>query len=101
VALDPHHQNVEFENAQIRVIRERQSGMFPMHGHPDNVQILLTDMNTSLTTGEGATQTITGKSGEVRWRSATQHLGSNLADSPFEQIVVEMKGVPGAATGGK
>ena len=101
VAVDPQHQKVQFENEQIRVIRERQSGSFPMHGHPDNVQVLLTDMNASLTTSDGKTQTVTGKAGEVRWRTATQHVGKNLAGKPFEQIVVEMKGAPGAPTGGK
>lgn len=97
-AVDPQHQKVQFENEQIRVIRERQSGSFPKHGHPDNVQVLLTDMNGSLTTGDGKTQTVTGKAGDVRWRSATEHVGKNLASQPFEQIVIEMKGAPGAPT---
>lgn len=72
-----------------------------MHGHPDNVQVLLTDLNVSLTTADGKTQTVTGKAGEVRWRPATQHAGKILGDKPLEQIVVEMKGAPGAPTGGK
>lgn len=92
VLVDPKHQKVEFENELIRVIRERQSGLFPMHGHPDNVQVVLTDMNVSLTTGNGKPQTITAKSGEVNWRTATQHGGKNLAEKPFQQIIVEMKG---------
>lgn len=98
VVVDPQHQKVQFENDQIRVIRERQSGSFPMHGHPDNVQITLTDMNTSLTTGDGKTETVIRKAGEARWRTATQHSGKNLGGKPFEQIVVEMKGAPGAPT---
>jgi polyisoprenoid-binding protein YceI len=99
VAVDQQHQKVQFENDQIRVVRERQSGSFPMHGHPDNVQITLTDMNASLTTGDGKTETVIRKAGEVRWRTATQHSGKNLGGQPFEQVVVEMKGVPGAPTG--
>lgn len=98
VALDPQHQKVEFENAQIRVIRERQSGSFPMHGHPDNVQILLADLHVALTTADGTTQTATGKAGEARWRSATQHAGRVVGQQPLDQIVVEMKGTPGAST---
>jgi hypothetical protein len=58
-------------------------------------------MNASLTTGDGKPQTVVGKSGEVPWRTATQHVGKNLADKPFEQLVVEMNGAPGTATGGK
>ena len=101
VAVDPQHQKIEFENAQIRVVRERQSGSFPVHGHPDNVQILLTDLTVSLASGGGNPQTVTGKPGDVRWRTATEHVGKNLADAPFEQIVVEMKGARGATTGGR
>ncbi len=98
VAVDPQHEKVEFENAEIRVIRERQSGSFPMHGHPDNVQVLLTDLNATLTTADGTTQTVTGKAGETRWRSATQHAGRIVGHQPLEQIVVEMKGTPSAPT---
>ncbi len=96
--VDPEHQKVEFENEQVRVIRERQPGSFPLHGHPDNVQILLTDMKVRLTAG-GETQIVTGKAGEVRWRTAVQHGGKNLADKPFEQIVIEMKGGPSTPSG--
>lgn len=99
VAVDPKHHKLEFENEQIRVIRERQSGSFPMHGRPDNVQVLLTDVDETLTTAEGKTQAISGKAGEVRWRSATQHSGKILGNKPVEQIVVEMKGTPDARMG--
>lgn len=101
VVADAEHQKVEFENEQIRVIRERQPGSFPMHGHPDNVQVLLSDLNVTLTTADGKTQTVTGKAGEVRWRSATQHAGKVLGDKPLEQLVVEMKGAPGGRPGGR
>jgi hypothetical protein len=90
--VDPNHQKVEFANKQIRVIREHyQPGeKIVAHGHPDNVQVLLTDMKLELTTADGKTATVTGKAGEAHWRPATQHSGRNL-DKPFEQIVVEMK----------
>ena len=93
---------MEFENEQIRVLRERREpGNFLMHGHPDSVQVLLTDLNAALTTADGSTQTFAGKAGDVRWRPATQHRGVVLGDKPVEQIVVEMKGkfVPNAAGG--
>ncbi len=101
VIVDPNHQKVEFENEQIRVIREQyQAGeKIVMHGHPDNVQVLLTDMKIDLTAPDGKTATFTGKAGEVRWRPAAQHSGQVL-DKPFEQIVVEMKGASGTRTDG-
>ncbi len=92
VLVDSEHQKTVFENEQIRVIREHQSGSFPMHGHPDNVQVLLADMRVAITTPDGKTQNVTGKAGEVRWRSATQHAGKILDDTQLQQIVIEMKG---------
>jgi hypothetical protein len=93
VAVDPEHHKIEFENELIRVLRERRdSGNFALHGHPDSVQVLLSDLNAALTTADGKTQNIAGKAGEVRWRPATQHTGVVLGEKPVEQILVEMKG---------
>lgn len=101
VAVDPKHHKVEFENEQIRVIREhREPGNLPMHGHPDNVQVLLTDWNGTLTTDDGKTQTVSGRAGQVRWRTATQHKGVVVGMEPVEQILVEMKGKPGSQAAG-
>ncbi len=93
VVVDSEHQSVVFENEQIRVIREhRKGGKSPMHGHPDNVQVLLTDARWNITTADRGTEAIAGKAGEVHWRTATQHIGEALSDTPVEQVVVEMKG---------
>lgn len=95
VAVDPEHHKIEFENEQIRVLRERRDpGDLPLHGHPDCVQVLLTDVNVMLTTAGGKTQTVTGKAGEVRWRTATQHQGVIPLGKPVEQLLIEMKGKP-------
>jgi quercetin dioxygenase-like cupin family protein len=97
VAVDPQHHTIEFENEQIRVLRERREpGNIPLHGHPDNVQVPLTDWKVTLTTADGKTDTVIGKAGEVRWRPATQHKGAVLSEKPVEQILVEMKGKPGS-----
>jgi len=101
VAVDPEHHKIEFENEQIRVLREhREPGDLPQHGHPDSVQVLLTDSNVILTTVAGKTQSIAGKAGEVRWRPATEHRGTVLGEKAMEQILVEMKGKPGLKTVG-
>ena len=92
VLFDPEHHTVEFENEYIRVLRERRNpGTFPLHGHSDVVQVLLTDMNATVTGADGRTETFAGKAGDVRWRSATQHRGVVLGQKPVEQIIVEMK----------
>ncbi len=94
VVVDPEHQSVVFENEQIRVIREhRKGGKTPMHGHPDNVQVMLTDARWNITTADRGTEAVAGKAGQVLWRTATQHIGEALSDTPVEQIIVEMKGM--------
>ncbi len=100
VAVDPKHHKVVFENEQIRVIREqREPGEFALHGHPDSLQVLLTDGNATLITPNGESQALIGKAGEVRWRAATQHRGTVLGQKPVEAILIEMKGAPGKGAG--
>ncbi|MGB7622416.1 MAG: hypothetical protein WBN92_08720 [Terriglobia bacterium] len=102
-AADPNHTKVEFENDQVRVLRYHYGPgeKSPMHGHPDNVQIMLTDATSNVTTLDGKTTPSSGKAGEVRWRPAVQHSVQNTAATAFEGILIEMKGAPGAKTAGK
>jgi quercetin dioxygenase-like cupin family protein len=103
VAADPKHSKVEFENDQVRVIRYHYDpgDKSAMHGHPDNVQVLLTDTTANVTTPDGKTAPGSGKAGEARWRQAGQHVVENTGDKPFEGILVEMKGTPGTKTTGE
>jgi quercetin dioxygenase-like cupin family protein len=100
MVADPKHSKVEFENEQVRVIRYRYEPgeKSPMHGHPDNVQVILTDAKANVTTPDGKTTPLVGKAGEVRWRQAGQHVVENTGQKAFEGILVEMKG---GATAGK
>jgi quercetin dioxygenase-like cupin family protein len=101
---DPKHAKVEFENDQVRVVRyhyEPGEKSAAMHGHPDNVQVFLTDSKANVTTPDGKTAPTSGKAGEARWRQATQHSVQNTGDKAFEGILVEMKGAPGAKTTGE
>jgi quercetin dioxygenase-like cupin family protein len=102
VTADPKHDKVEFENQQIRVIRYHYEPgeKSPMHGHPDNVQVLLTDSKAVVTTSDGKTAPIAGKAGETHWRSATQHSVKNTGDQAFEGILIEMKGAPATNASG-
>jgi quercetin dioxygenase-like cupin family protein len=85
---------VEFENDQVRVVHYRiEPGQtLPMHGHPDNVQISLTDVTAQSTAPDGKTTNATLKAGEVRWRPAFQHSVVNTGSAPIEGYSVEMKG---------
>jgi quercetin dioxygenase-like cupin family protein len=103
IVADPKHTKVEFENEQVRVIRYHfdPGDKSPMHGHPDNVQILLTDQKANITTPDGKTTPGGGKAGEARWRLAGQHATQNTGDKPVEGLLVEMKGAPKAKAGGQ
>jgi len=91
---------VLFENEQVRVVHYRLNpgDKNDMHGHPDNVQVMLTDAKAAVTTPDGKTTQSQGKAGQVNWRPATVHSVQNTGDKPFEGVLVEMKG--GAKTDG-
>jgi quercetin dioxygenase-like cupin family protein len=103
IAADPKHTKVEFENDQVRVVRYRYEPgeKSPMHGHPDNVQVMLTDATANVTTADGKTTAISGKAGEARWREAGQHSVQNAGGKAFEGLLIEMKGAPGAKAASK
>lgn len=85
---------VLFENEQVRVIRFRfdPGEKDAMHGHPDNVQIMLTDAKATVTTPDGKAYQSAGHAGQVNWRPAIVHSVQNTGDKPFEGVLVEMKG---------
>jgi len=84
---------VLFENEQVRVVRYRfnPGEKNEMHGHPDNVQVVLTDAKATVTTPDGKTTQSQGKAGQVNWRPATVHSVQNTGEKPFEGVLVEMK----------
>jgi len=94
VKVDPKHYTVEFEDAQVRVLRIKYGPheKSVMHWHPAGVVILLTDMNTRFHLANGKTEDRPGKAGETRPAPAEKHLPENLSDQPFEAILVEFKG---------
>jgi quercetin dioxygenase-like cupin family protein len=94
VKVDPQHNKIEFENDQVRVLRYHYGPheKSPMHDHPDNVQVLLTDSNGRITTADGKVTEAQRKAGEAAWRTATKHTVENVGDQPYEGILVELKG---------
>ena len=84
---------MEVENDKVRVCRIRYGPheKSPMHGHPALVVVFLTDGHSRLTYPEGKTDEVRTKSGDALWFDAFEHLPENLADQPFEAILVELK----------
>ena len=93
VKVDSKHYTLEFENAQVRVLRAKvgPNEKSIMHKHPDAVAIFVTDTNGKFTFPDGTTQDTVRKAGDVLWTPATTHLPENMGNQPFEVIIVELK----------
>jgi quercetin dioxygenase-like cupin family protein len=98
VKVDPKHYKVEFENAQVRVLRITYGPheKSVMHSHPTSVAVFLTDLTGKLTMPGGKTQDMASKAGTVQWEEPTIHLPENTGDKGFELIQVELKTKPAA-----
>jgi len=94
VKADPAHYKIESENAQVRILRVHYGPHEKsiMHSHPNAVAIYLTDGHVKFTDPAGKTTESTVKSGQVQYTAAGTHNPENLSDTPFELILVELKG---------
>lgn len=99
VKVDAKHYKVEFENAQVRVLRVNYGPKEKsvMHRHPAGVAISLTDAHSKFALSGGKMEERHFKAGEVRWAPAERHLPESLSDQPFEIILIELKGRKAAA----
>ncbi len=100
VKVDPEHYKVEFENAQVRVLRiyHAPHDRAPLHEHPAGVVVWLTEGHEKLTLPDGKTQESHSEAGQVSWTAGARHAVENLSEKPFEVILVELKAKPAAAT---
>ncbi len=99
VKVDPNNWKVEFENAQVRVLRVHIAphGKLGMHEHPASVLIPLTDGHVKDIFPDGKTLERQFKAGQATWRDALKHANENLGDTPTESVLVELKAKPAAA----
>jgi quercetin dioxygenase-like cupin family protein len=97
--VDPKHNKLEFENSQVRVLRFTfgPHEKSPMHEHPANVVVFLTDGQVKFTYPDGKTEDRQAKAGQVVWNTAVKHESENPGDKPLEGIQIELKGKPAAA----
>ena len=98
VKVDPKHNKVEFENDQVRVLRTHVAPKesIPMHEHPANIVIWLTDSRNKVTLADGTTQERQSKAGSVSYRPGEKHAVQNMSDKDYEVIIVELKAKPAA-----
>jgi quercetin dioxygenase-like cupin family protein len=94
VKVAPKQCKVEFENAQVRVLRWKVGPheKTAMHEHPAMVTIALTAGETRFTLPDGTTREVKTKAGQVTWRPPEKHSSESLGDKPSELVQVELKG---------
>lgn len=99
VKVDAKHYKVEFENAQVRVLRITYGPheKSVMHYHPDSLAVVLTEEHVRFTSPEGKMDERHQKPGDTLWLAKGKHLPENLGDKPFEVILVELKAKPAVA----
>jgi quercetin dioxygenase-like cupin family protein len=92
--VDPGHYKAEFENDRVRILRITYGPGegSPLHYHPAGVAVFLTDQHSRLETPDGSSEEGNATAGEHRFLPRGQHLPKNLAQEPFELLLIELKG---------
>jgi quercetin dioxygenase-like cupin family protein len=93
VKVDPKHYKVEFENAEVRVLRIHYAPgeKSVMHSHPDSVAVFLTDQTAKFTHPDGKSDEATEKKDTASFAPAGSHLPENIGKGPLDVILVELK----------
>jgi mannose-6-phosphate isomerase-like protein (cupin superfamily) len=94
VAIDPAHNILLFENAQVRVFRSwREAGgteMMHQHAGTGRVGVFLTDLHGTVKLADGSSSALEVKMGDVSWSGPVTHATTNLGPNKLEMIVVEV-----------
>jgi quercetin dioxygenase-like cupin family protein len=91
--VDADHYAVEFENDSVRVLRiiYGPGETSVMHFHPDSVAIFVTDHLVEMGLPDGSADELAASAGEAMFVPAGQHLPTNIAESPVEVVLIELK----------
>lgn len=100
VKVDPNHYKVEFENADVRVLRVKvgPGEKSVMHQHPNAVAIFQTNGRVKFTFPDGKTEERDIVAGTTLWTPAITHLPENIGSAEFEVVLVELKARKSAET---
>ena len=94
VAIDSKHNNLLFENDQVRVFKSwREPGASEhLHEHTGvgRVAVFLTDTYASVHS-EGTETPLNAAAGQVTWSGPATHAALNTGPRKFEMIIVEVK----------
>ena len=91
--VDSDHYTAEFENDAVRIVRIKYGPgeESTMHYHPDSVAVFLTDHLVEMTLPDGSSEEIAAAAGDAIFMAGGQHLPKNVADEPWELVLVELK----------
>ena len=92
IRVAPHIYELEFENEQIRVIKQtiRHGETQPLHAHPDRLLVYLQTCAWLEDDGNGGERMQEFKYGAVAWADAETH-GGNTANVVQECKIVEIE----------
>ena len=97
LAADRSHNTLLFENAQVRVFRNKlgvdASEKWHEHVGAGRAVVLLTPVAARVETAKKETSPMNGGIGDVFWRdgAVVKHRGTNIGHKPTEMIIVEVK----------
>src|SRR5688572_15068137 len=93
IKVDPKHYKVEFENANVRVLRVKigRGEKSMMLQHPDAVAVFQSNCKSKFTFPDGKTEERDIVAGQAIWTPATTHLPENIGSAEFEVIRIELK----------
>ena len=91
--LAPEHYQVVFENELIRVLKSHYgpNESSVMHRHPRNLVIALSDGVSRPVDSDGNIVEYKFNAGDVFFREALEHVGTNSSDQELDLITVEFK----------
>ena len=92
IRVAPHIYELEFENEQVRVIKQtiRHGETQPLHAHPDRLLVYLQTCAWLEDDGNGGERMQEFKYGAVAWADAETH-GGNTANVVQECKIVEIE----------
>ncbi|MBM3734250.1 MAG: hypothetical protein FJW39_00555 [Acidobacteria bacterium] len=96
VKTDPAHHKIEFENDQVRVIRQRVGvkETSAMHEHVlPRVTVYLSEQKAYTAVARNRGSAFFNEAGKVSWGERARHSERNTGTEPFEVILVEIKPV--------
>ena len=93
IVVASKHYQVVFENELIRVLKAHYGPdeSSALHGHPRNLVILLNDGQSQSVDSEGNIVKYKFKAGDVIFREALEHAGTNSSNQDLHFIAVEFK----------